>query len=137
MHQSAATPTTIVYVPNAPQEVPAPPAGQAFAGLAFELDAYLDGNPIPDFAVEQPVALTVNYADADIGDLSEETLALYRWVGNEWEQIGSAAGEILTLDVDNNLLTARLRRFSRFGMFGTAVGGRLFLPLVLNSGTVR
>jgi hypothetical protein len=78
------------------------------------------------------VTLTVEYSDADVAGLDEETLALHRWTGSGWEEIGERPPETYTLDVENNVLTAYLRRFSRFSTMGVTYP--VFLPLVLRSG---
>jgi hypothetical protein len=107
--------------------------GLRFAGHAFDLDAYQDGELIPGFSFKTTVTLTIVYSDTDVAGVVEDTLALFRWTGDEWEEIGTRPPETYTLDIENNILTAYLLGFSRFGQFGTGVEHRLFLPLVLKN----
>jgi parallel beta-helix repeat protein len=123
--------TTIRYAPKDPQAVTGVPPDLAFGNHAFDLDAYRGGSLIPGFTFEKAVMLTVKYSDADMAGLDEETLALHRWTGSGWEEIGERPPETYTLDVENNVLTAYLRGFSRFSTMGVGVDNRVFLPLVL------
>jgi len=125
--------TTILYAPKAPQAVTGVPSGLALGNHAFDMDAYRGGALIPGFTFEKMVTLTVEYSDADVSGLDEETLALYRWAGSGWEEIGTRPPETYTLDVENNLLTAYLRSFSRFSTMGVRGGHPIFLPLVLRN----
>jgi peptide/nickel transport system substrate-binding protein len=128
------TDTLILYTPKDPASVEAPPAGLAFAGHAFELQAFQGSTPITGFAA--PVTLTIAYTDEDVQDLIESELALYRAGAAGWVKVGEGPppGESQTLDTPNNLLTAYLRGFSRFGHFGASIQQRLYLPLVLKNG---
>jgi len=119
------------YVPQIP---PADlPPGLGATSHFFELEALdqASGQLITGFV--QPVSVTVRYNDVEIADLFEDTLAPYRWTGSEWEKIGSRSGETYTLDIENNLLTAQLLSFSRFGHFATPINSRLFLPVALKN----
>jgi hypothetical protein len=107
------------------------PRGLFFGGHAFDLDAFRNGDRIPGFTFGQVTTLTVGYSDADVAGLDEEKLALYRWTGDEWEEIGQRPPETYTLDVENNVLTAYLLGFSRFSTMGA--GYPVFLPLVLRN----
>ena len=125
--------TTIRYAPKVPQAVTGVPPDLAFGNHAFDLDAYRGGNLIPGFTFEKAVKLTVEYSDADVAGLDEETLALRRWTGSAWEEIGTQPPETYTLDIENNRLTAYLRSFSRFSTMGVRRGHGIFLPLVLRN----
>ena len=125
--------TTILYAPKAPQAVTGIPSGLALGNHAFDMDAYRGGALLPGFTFQKMVTLTVEYSDADVSGLDEETLALYRWAGSGWEEIGTRPPETYTLDVENNLLTAYLRSFSRFSTMGVRGGHPIFLPLVLRN----
>jgi hypothetical protein len=107
--------------------------GLRFAGHAFDLDAYWDGQPLTSFTFETTVTVTIHYSNADVRGLDEETLTLYRWVPPTWEFVGARSGEGQTLDMVNNVLMAWLHGLSRFGQMGANQYG-LFLPLVLKSG---
>ena len=127
----AVTDTTTIAL--TPVDAVSLPRGLFFGGHAFDLDAFRNGDLIPGFTFRQVTTLTVGYSDADVAGLDEETLALHRWTGDEWEEIGQRPPETYTLDVDNNRLTAYLLGFSRFSTMGTGVDYHVFLPVVLRN----
>jgi hypothetical protein len=122
--------TTIVFTPVNAISLP---QGLSFGGHAFDLDAYRGGALIPGFTFQKVVTVTVEYSDADVAGLNEETLVLYRWTGSAWEEIGARPPETYTLDIESNRLTAYLRSFSRFSTMGVGKGYGIFLPLVLRN----
>jgi hypothetical protein len=67
--------------------------------------------------------------------IDEETLALYRYrVSLGWIEVGEEPGEGQDLDVDENVLRAWLRSFSRFGAYGAeAPTFQVYLPLALRN----
>lgn len=109
--------------------------GLRFAGHAFDLDAYRDGRLLTNFTFETTVTVTIRYSDADVKGLDEKTLKLYRWmpvIG--WREVGTTRpGETLTLDMINNVLTARLRGFTRFSEQGV-IQYDIYLPTILRNG---
>jgi hypothetical protein len=115
-------------------------ASLRFAGHAFYLDAYRDGQLLTGFTFETTVTVTIRYSDADVRGIDENTLKLYRWVmtpppiGGHWQPVGERQGEGQSLDTANNILTAWLRGLSRFGQMGASSGYNIFLPLVIKSG---
>jgi hypothetical protein len=125
--------TTITYTPLFSPTYPIS-AGLRLAGNAFDLDAYCWIDLLAA-RFSEPVTLTIHYSDADIAGIDESTLALYRWIGwlEQWRKVGGNfyPGEDQWLDAENNLLVARLRRFSRFGKYGVTYP--IFLPLVLRN----
>jgi hypothetical protein len=127
----AVTDTTTIAL--TPVDAVSLPQGLSFGGHAFDLDTYRGGSLIPGFTFEKTVTLTIEYSDADVVGLDEETLALYRWTGSEWEEIGERPPETYTLDLENNVLTAYLLGFSRFSTMGTGVDYHVFLPVVLRN----
>jgi hypothetical protein len=110
--------------------------GQRFAGHAFDLDAYWDGQLLASFTFETTVTVTIHYSDADVKGLDEKTLKLYRWVmpPGGWQVVGARSDEGQSLDTVHNTLTAWLRGLSRFGNMGASSGYDIFLPLVIKSG---
>jgi hypothetical protein len=127
----AVTDTTTIAL--TPVDAVSLPQGLSFGGHAFDLDAFQNGDLIPGFTFEKAVMLTVEYSDADMAWLDEETLALHRWTGSGWEEIGERPPETYTLDIENNRLTAYLLGFSRFSTMGVGVEYHVFLPLVLRN----
>ena len=113
----------------------------SLAGFMFELIAQLD--PLSDtlpgaITFNVPVTLTVTYTDqqlTDAGITDESTMLLYRYESsiNQWKRIGYRPGETQTLDMVNNVITARILGFSRFGQAGASGTNDLFLPIIMNN----
>jgi hypothetical protein len=61
------------------------PVNYLWAQRAFNLGTYRDGTLLPDFVFRLPLTLTVDYADEDVNDLQESTLALFYWDGVAWQ----------------------------------------------------
>ena len=121
-----------------PVETITSPPGLAFGDHAFQLEAYRDRALLPDFFFRPGTVatLTIQYAQDEVRDIIESTLALYREGVTGWKKIGDDTvlpGEGQTLDTANNLLTARLFGFSKFGTMGTGINQRIYLPLVFKS----
>jgi PKD repeat protein len=106
-----------------------------FGNHAFSLDAYREGRLLPDFTFTGTMTVTVHYRDEDVEGIDEETLKLYRYrVSLGWIEVGEEPGEGQDLDVDENVLRAWLRSFSRFGAYGAEVPTfQVYLPLVLRN----
>jgi hypothetical protein len=106
--------------------------GLHFAGHAFDVNAYWDGQLLTSFTFETTVTVTIHYSDADVKGLDEKTVRLYRWVPlNGWREVGTTRpGEGQTLDTVNNVLMAWLHGLSRYGDMGVAQYD-IFLPLII------
>lgn len=108
------------------------------SGNIFELDGYPDPDATnfpPPIFFNAPVTLTVTYTDADVVGINEAQLKLYRFEPNSvgWQPIGYRPGETQTIDIDNNVITATILGFSKFGRMGPESGYELFLPIVLRN----
>jgi len=117
--------TTIVLTQLDPETVDPLPDLVA-GGIALQLDAYLGDEPLADFTFNELVTLTLTYTDEDVAGMDEASLKLYRYVCSGpdtmlvclWEVIGTRDGEDQRLYTENNVLTAWLLGFSRFGTMG-------------------
>ncbi len=115
-----------------------PPYGLKFVGTVFELDANLDPvNVTPgSISFNKPVTLSVSYTDqqlASAGITDEQQLKLYRYepLLNDWRPVGFRPNETQTLDVNNNIITATVLGFSRFGSMGRIANlTKIFLPII-------
>ena len=125
----AVTTDTLVYFTPTDLEEEEAPAGLAFGGRSFELEAYQDGELVSSFATT--VTVVIEYTDEDVAGVFEDTLIPHRWTGSEWEEIGERDGEGYLLEPDINRLTLYLLGFSKFGHMGTGIQSRLYLPLML------
>jgi VCBS repeat-containing protein len=115
-------PTTIEYEDqNAP-----PHAGLfQFAGRSFSLTAFRNGNPLDGLTFLQPVTLVIEYTDADVAGLDEESLMLYTY-DEDAGWVGSGI-TVVARDPANNRLTVRITHLSDFAL---SVIYRQILPLV-------
>jgi predicted outer membrane repeat protein len=136
----AVTQTVAIYCSLIPSDTVEPPRRFAFAGIVFELDANLDPvNVLPgSINFNIPVTLSVSYTDAQLaaaGITDELTMKLYRFepLLNDWRPIGYRPNETQTLDVDNNLITATVLGFSRWGQMGAITEYDIFLPLIFRN----
>ena len=75
-----------------------------------------------------PYTLTVTYTPADLDGAPEETLALYRWDGEQW--ISEHTG---TLDPSANTVTATVTELGTWAILGEGRTSSLYLPLFTDS----
>ncbi len=126
---AAVSETTTIVLTQLDPETVAPPPDLAPSAIAVKLDAYLGDERVTNFTFNAPVTLTLAYTDADVAGIDESTLRLYRYVctGPDtlllcvWELIGTRSGERQALDPVNNVLTAVLTGFTRFGGMGVSL----------------
>jgi hypothetical protein len=117
-------PTELVYQPFTPATRP---PNSAFAGRAFDLDAYRGDAPVANLQFQQPVTVIIEYTDADVAALDENTLMLYRWVPAmaTWED---AACSAYVRQPAQNRISVPICNLSRFGLFGAME--YVYLPAV-------
>ena len=110
-------PTTLFYTPV---ETPTPPSGFAFAGHAFDLDAYQGGALQPGLTFSVPVTVTLHYTGTDVAGLDENALVLEYWNGSAW--VDAACGDY-DRHPDENWLSAPICHLSRFALFEKGIYG--------------
>ena len=114
------------------------PSRLKLSGDPFELDAFIGD----EFTATQittfnaPVTITIHYTETDLIGINEQTLKLYRLetppFGMGWCVVGVCRpNESQTLDAVNNLITATVTGFSRWGQMGSQFAYDLFLPVVV------
>jgi hypothetical protein len=118
--------TALIYTPI---NTATAPAKFAFAGHAFDLNAYVSGTPISGFTFIKPVTITLYYSDADVSGIDETTLTLFYWTGSAW---ADAAYGAYDRHPDQNWLSVPINHLSRFGLMGP-IRYRVFLPLALKN----
>ena len=109
-------------------------AGLAFAGHAFNLAVYRNGNLQPDLTFTKPATVTIHYSAADIGVVSDEgQLALWWWTGSEWENVTDTCTppSVYNRDLANGMLSVPTCHLSLFSLLGPTY--QTYLPLVLRS----
>jgi hypothetical protein len=114
----------------APQPDPSESIGVLnFAGNSFELTALVDGIPVDSF--DQPLTLTLQYDEASLGVIPEDTLILYYWDTTElaWlDAVSTCAGGSYTRDLDADWLSLPICHLSEFALLGDSFD--LFLPSI-------
>jgi peptide/nickel transport system substrate-binding protein len=106
------------------------PAGPAFsAGHGFLLAAYRDGQELPGLTFDPPLTVTIEYSDADVASVAEDTLALCFWDGAQWSTDGIT---VVERDVEDNQLVVTVAHLSRFALLarGRYQGS---LPVILRN----
>ncbi len=136
-------PTTIEFPPGAvtdtitatymPAASAVAPAGWAFAGHAFDLNAYQDDLPLPVYTFGKPVTITLWYSDADVLAMDETSLTLDYLSGNVWVDAATTCSPASTYDRHpaENWLAVPICHLSRFALFGPT--RQTYLPIVLRS----
>ncbi len=104
-------------------------SGFGYAGRSFELVA---SSPLSG-----QITVTLEYLDQDwigAGIDDENTLRLYYWDGNTWDNVANACGPPIPTyapDTDNNLLAAPICHLSYFALLGKTGQPIVYLPLIL------
>jgi len=107
-------------------------AGFAFAGHAFDLEAFQDGALAPGLSLGAPVSVNIYYSDYDVRLVSNENqLVLSWWTGGEWQDAAQTCDPAASclLDVANKTLSAPVCRPGQFGLFGPT--HQVYLPIVM------
>ena len=117
-------PTELVYDPFTPSTKP---IGFAFAGRAFELNAYRNDALVENLNFLQPVTVILDYTDADVAGLNENTLTLQRWDAATSAWVDAACGAYDRQPAQNRL-SVPVCHLSQFGLF--APMEYLYLPTV-------
>jgi Leucine-rich repeat (LRR) protein len=108
-------------------ETPTMPSGFVFAGHAFTLEAYQNGELLPGYLFNLPVTITLEYGEADVEGLDEETLELRYWTGDAWSADGIT---VVEWDTVGNRLVAQMDHLSLFALL-VVEEHKMYLPLVL------
>lgn len=125
--------STVTFVP---QEWPLHETGSLqLAQNSFQILATdSTGEPITTFS--QPITLTIEYTDAEIAGLAEDSLRLYYWneAEEEWQDVVTTCPDgHYTRQLAANILSAPLCHLSDFTLAGEAVPEdyHVYLPLVV------
>jgi hypothetical protein len=92
-------------------------------GPGFELVAYQDGLRKPALALSQPVTITMDYSDAAIdGVIDESQLRLDWWDGETWQDAAATCDLPTTYqhDPQGNEIRIPICRLGRFAFTGPA-----------------
>jgi hypothetical protein len=100
------------------------PSGFAFGHRAFELNAFLDGMPLPGLEFSKLVTVTIHYSDADVAGLDEGQLTY--WDSAAWTDDGI---EMVARNPEENYVVFTIMHLSDFGLFASQ-GFEIYLPLI-------
>lgn len=97
------------------------PDGMAFAGDAFSLDTFVDGEKMDGFPFNNPITATVTYSASAVIDnkINEDTLELRFQHGGAWSSDGIT---IPGRSSGSNVITATLSHLSTFALMGETSG---------------
>jgi PKD repeat protein len=102
------------------------PGNYSFAGVAFNLEAFIGNVHIPSLMFQNPISVTIHYTDGMVLGLDENALTLAYWDGSTWFDAACGPYE---RHPDENWLAVDVCHLSRFGLFEEK-GGSIFLPLL-------
>lgn len=107
-----------------------PPEGYDFAGLTFNLDAYVNGVITTPYTLTSPITLTITYNDADITHIvrGEQDLELRYWNGSAWLNDGIT---LVERDLVNNRLVIVINHLTEFTLLGLPKF-YVYLPITIN-----
>ncbi|MCL4860262.1 MAG: fibronectin type III domain-containing protein [Caldilineaceae bacterium] len=116
-------PTTFVYDNQA---APSHPGRFQFAGRSFTLTAFRNNSALDGLTFLQPVTLVIEYTDADVARIDEETLLLFFYdeATGSWSQVGIT---VVSRDPANNRITLQITHLTEFALGAL---GPIYLPLV-------
>jgi hypothetical protein len=120
------TATTLVYL-EAPTTTGEIPPSYSFAGITFDLNAYVDGARVDPYSFEIPITVTQHYSEAALSE-PEETLQLMTWDPDS-ERWSDAACGPYHRNLVENWLSVQVCHLSHFALLGTDY--RIFLPLMV------
>jgi hypothetical protein len=123
--------TVILYSPKAAEVVTDVPLGLALGGHVYDLVGLQNGAPIAH--LDRAMTVSVAYADQQVRNLDERSLAPYRRTDGVWDRIGTLSEEGYSLLGERNVLAAYLVRFGRIAHMGTSREFGLYLPLMVRS----
>ncbi len=108
-----------------------PTGNLSFAGHAFDLSAFRSGQPVPGATFLRPVTITVQYSDADVAGVDENTLRVYVLSGGMWVDAATTCTPPSSYmrDTVNNRLSVAICHLSQFAVFG-AVQYKVYSPVI-------
>jgi len=113
----------------------AAPDGMTFGGRAFLLTAFVGGVQQEGYAFQQPVLLSLTYADADVAGLDENALVLQTWDGGAWVDAATTCTPpaAYSRQPEQNRLGVPICHLSEYALMETAAppARLIYLPLIM------
>ncbi|MDM8532615.1 lamin tail domain-containing protein [Anaerolineales bacterium HSG25] len=114
-------------------EITSTHAGYAWTKYAFDLNAYqndTNNTMLSSFSFQRPLTVTINYTDANVEELEEDTLTLLYWNDAKWQKINACSSRPdSSHDETANQLKLTICHLSKFALF-TKLDG-IYLPVVM------
>ncbi len=101
------------------------PNEMAYANHAFRLNAYQNSEKIEDFTFNQPISVTVYYANTS--GVNEETLQLYYWDRGNAMWVDASCGDY-ERNLNENTVRVPICHLTEFALFGEP--SIIYLPIV-------
>ncbi len=109
-------------------------SGSNFAGHSFRLNAYQDGSQQEQFSFQQPVVVRIDYSDADVAGLDEQTLTLEYWDREQKQWFDAACnGAEYERHPAENWLFVPICHLTEFALFAASGGpvAPVYLPIIV------
>jgi glucosylceramidase len=122
--------TTVWLTPTLASDRP----GFAFAGHAFDVEAYQADTLVPGLILSAPVSVTLYYSDDDVRRVADEQqLVLSRRTGSEWQDAAQTCDPASSYirDVTHKTLSVPICQVGQFGLFGPT--RQVYLPIVIRN----
>lgn len=133
-HLNGATPAavTLLHVPVFGGNAPAVPAGLQAIGHAYAAFGRNPTNdqPVTTLAGGATYTVSIQYTDAEISGLNENSLALYAWNGSQWVKELSSV-----VNAGTNTLSATPNHFSLWTVLGSTDSTPPTGTLTINTGS--
>ncbi len=111
-----------------------PPDGYTTTNHHFYLDAEQGGRQTPGLTFTVPATLTIEYSDADVAGVNEDSLRLFYWDGDGavWVEAATVCATSFTpqLDTETNRFTAEVCQIGQYALFGQT-SFTVYLPVVI------
>jgi hypothetical protein len=122
--------TTVWLTPTLASNRP----GFAFAGHAFDVEAYRADTLVPGLILSASVSVTLTYSEFDVwGAADEQQLVLSRWTGSEWQDAAQTCDPASSYirDVTHKMLSVSICQVGQFGLFKPT--RQVYLPIVIRN----
>jgi hypothetical protein len=121
--------TTISYT-----ELPTPTlalsATADYAGRAFRLDAYQNGELLPGYVFSQPVCLTLAYDATTLTEVYTRPVRLYYLDDTGWQQGTVGNCQATALEAEQPVISAEVNRAGEYALGQGEPVRRVFLPIL-------
>jgi pullulanase len=108
----------------------------SFAGRAFTLDAYRDGQLLPTYAFTPPLSVTVYYDDSALNGIDETDLYLFYWDGDSWEDVAGTCTPVSAYvrNTLQNSLTVGVCHLTDFALLSNPPAQRMhYFPVIVKN----